>query len=128
MVRPCGHGKQHTIPTNGVSRLQTNKYNSTCWPSCHGHALPPSWLKACNPTRNGGALAPRSYTRDEGWPLAVGVQAQAANHLKRLCSQESGREIFPSNSDNTFCTRSVCCVAQGCFANTPMQAGPEACW
>src|SRR6516165_5399947 len=53
MVRPCGHGKQHTIPTNGVSRLQTNKYNSTCWPYCHGHALPPSWLKACNPARNG---------------------------------------------------------------------------
>src|SRR5215813_5978662 len=41
--------------TNGVSRLQTNKYNSTCWPSCHGHALPPSWWKACNPARNGGA-------------------------------------------------------------------------
>src|SRR5262245_46800335 len=43
------------IVTNGVSRLQTNKYNSPCWPSCHGHALPPSWLKACNPARNGGA-------------------------------------------------------------------------
>src|SRR5262249_16297463 len=41
--------------TNGVSRLQTNKYNSTCWPSCHGHAFPPSWLQACNPARNGGA-------------------------------------------------------------------------
>jgi class 3 adenylate cyclase len=41
--------------TNGVSRLQTNQYNGTCWPSCHGHALPPSWLKACNPARNGGA-------------------------------------------------------------------------
>src|SRR5215831_20113006 len=41
--------------TDGVSRLQTNKYNSTCWPYCHGHALPPSWLKACNPARNGGA-------------------------------------------------------------------------
>ena len=40
--------------TDGVSRLQTNKFDSTCWPSCHGHALPPSWLKACNPVRNGG--------------------------------------------------------------------------
>src|SRR5262249_38556930 len=36
-------------------RLQTNNYNSTCWPYCHGHALPPRWLKACNPARNGGA-------------------------------------------------------------------------
>src|SRR5262249_36807520 len=43
------------IVTNGVSCLQTNKYNSTCWPYCHGHALPPSWLQACNPARNGGA-------------------------------------------------------------------------
>src|SRR5437016_10991282 len=43
------------VVTNGVSLLQTNKYNSTCWPSCHGHALPPRWLKACNPARNGGA-------------------------------------------------------------------------
>src|SRR5499427_3402078 len=43
------------LKTDGVSRLQTNKYNSTCWPYCHGHALPPSWLKACNPARNGGA-------------------------------------------------------------------------
>jgi len=41
--------------TNGISISQTNKYNSTCWPYCHGHALPPSWLKACNPARNGGA-------------------------------------------------------------------------
>src|SRR5215468_7993482 len=46
-----------TMPliTNGISLLQTNQYNSPCWPSCHGHALPPSWLKACNPARNGGA-------------------------------------------------------------------------
>jgi membrane-bound metal-dependent hydrolase YbcI (DUF457 family) len=44
-----------SLITNGVSCLQTNKYNSTCWPYCHGHALPPSWLKACNPARNGGA-------------------------------------------------------------------------
>src|SRR5215468_6447606 len=44
-----------TYITNGVSRLQTNKYNSTCWPYCHGHALPPRWLKVCNPARNGGA-------------------------------------------------------------------------
>jgi hypothetical protein len=43
------------LVTDGVSRLQTNKYNSTCWPYCHGHTLPPSWLKACNPARNGGA-------------------------------------------------------------------------
>jgi DDE superfamily endonuclease len=43
------------LVTDGVSRLQTNKYNSPCWPCCHGHALPPSWLKACNPARNGGA-------------------------------------------------------------------------
>ncbi len=48
-------GRPRTLVTDGVSRLQTNKYNSTCWPSCHGHALPPSWLKACNPARNGGA-------------------------------------------------------------------------
>src|SRR5262249_21108807 len=41
--------------TDGVSRLQTNKYTSTCWPYCHGHAFPPSWLKACNPARTGGA-------------------------------------------------------------------------
>jgi hypothetical protein len=40
--------------TDGVSRLQTNKHPSTCWPYCHGHPLPPSWLKACNPARNGG--------------------------------------------------------------------------
>ena len=40
--------------TNGVSLLQTNKHNSTCWPYCHGHALPPRWSKACNPARNGG--------------------------------------------------------------------------
>src|SRR5438128_5654785 len=33
--------------TDGASRLQTNQYNSTCWPYCHGHALPPSWWKAC---------------------------------------------------------------------------------
>src|SRR5215468_7109515 len=48
-------GGEATYVTNGVSRLQTNKYNSPCWPSCHGHALPPRWLKACNPARNGGA-------------------------------------------------------------------------
>src|SRR5215831_1514541 len=40
--------------TNGVSRLQTNESNSTCRPSCHGHTLPPSWSKVCNPTRSGG--------------------------------------------------------------------------
>ncbi len=47
-----------TLPlyiTDGVSCLQTNKHNSTCWPYCHGRALPPSWLQACNPARNGGA-------------------------------------------------------------------------
>src|SRR5262249_49860616 len=43
-----------SLLTNGVSRLQTNQYNSTCWPYCHGPALPPHWLKACNPARNGG--------------------------------------------------------------------------
>ncbi len=31
-----------SLPTNGVSLLQTNKHNSTCWPYCNGHALPPS--------------------------------------------------------------------------------------
>ncbi|HYT44728.1 MAG TPA: hypothetical protein VEP90_20540, partial [Methylomirabilota bacterium] len=50
-----GHHDVAPVVTNGVSRLQTNKYNSTCWPYCHGHALPPSWLKAYNPARNGGA-------------------------------------------------------------------------
>src|SRR6266404_2764762 len=40
--------------TNGVSLLQTNKHNSTCWRYCHGHTLPPSGAKACNPARNGG--------------------------------------------------------------------------
>src|SRR5437016_394546 len=54
-VALAGLGLQHVLITNGVSLLQTNKYNSTCWPSCHGHALPPRWLKACNPARNGGA-------------------------------------------------------------------------
>jgi len=43
------------VLTDGVSRLQTNKSYSTCWPSYHGHTLPPSWEKACNPARNGGA-------------------------------------------------------------------------
>src|SRR5215510_14136600 len=43
------------IITDGVSCLQTNKYDSTCWPSCHGRALPPRWVKAYNPARNGGA-------------------------------------------------------------------------
>src|SRR5215510_7256918 len=53
------HHKSHrrgaVLSTDGVSCLQTNKYYSTCWPYCHGHALPPSWLKAYNPARNGGA-------------------------------------------------------------------------
>src|SRR5262245_948085 len=40
--------------TDGVSLLQTNKNHSTYWPYCRGHALPPHWLKACNPARNGG--------------------------------------------------------------------------
>ena len=31
------------IGTDGVSFLQTNKHNSTCWPYCHSHALPPRW-------------------------------------------------------------------------------------
>src|SRR5262249_18169125 len=53
---PCpAYPELSTLLTNGVSRLQTNQYNSTCWPSCHGHTLPPSWWKACNPARNGGA-------------------------------------------------------------------------
>ena len=47
--------RRGVVITNGVSCLQTNQYNSPCWPSCHGHTLPPSWLKACNPARNGGA-------------------------------------------------------------------------
>jgi hypothetical protein len=55
MRKRCSRGEVLPLLTNGVSRLQTNKYNSTCWPYCHGHALPPSWLKACNPARNGGA-------------------------------------------------------------------------
>src|SRR6266487_1377891 len=42
------------LVTNGVSLLQTNKNHSAYWPSCRGHALPPHWLKACNPARNGG--------------------------------------------------------------------------
>jgi len=43
-----------SLLTNGASRLQTNEPNSTCRPSCHGHTLPPSWSKACNPARSGG--------------------------------------------------------------------------
>jgi hypothetical protein len=42
------------IVTDGVSLLQTNKNHSAYWPYCRGHALPPNWLKACNPARNGG--------------------------------------------------------------------------
>ena len=34
------------IVTNGVSLLHTNQHNSTCWPYCHGHTLPPSGSKA----------------------------------------------------------------------------------
>src|SRR5215813_11908989 len=43
-----------TLVTDGVSLLQTNKNHSAYRPSCRGHALPPHWLKACNPARNGG--------------------------------------------------------------------------
>src|SRR5215470_10738286 len=43
----------HHYITDGVSRLQTSKPNSTCWPYCHDHTLPPSWSKACHPTRSG---------------------------------------------------------------------------
>src|SRR5215813_8085643 len=43
------------LKTNGVSRLQTNKHNSTYWLYCHDHVLPPRWSKACNPARDGGA-------------------------------------------------------------------------
>jgi hypothetical protein len=50
-----GDSADETLVTNGVSRLQTNKYHSTCWPYCYGHALPPSWWKTCHPARNGGA-------------------------------------------------------------------------
>src|SRR5882762_6816777 len=53
-----------TIITNGVSLLQTNKYNSTCWPHCPGHTLPPSGSKTCHPARNGGLHDhPRFYYR-----------------------------------------------------------------
>src|SRR6266511_1412820 len=52
------------VVTNGVSLLQTNKYNSTCWPYCPGHTLPPSGSKTCHPARNGGLHDhPRFYYR-----------------------------------------------------------------
>ena len=43
-----------SLVTDGVSLLQTNKNHRVYWPSCRGHALPPHWLKACNPAMNGG--------------------------------------------------------------------------
>jgi Reverse transcriptase (RNA-dependent DNA polymerase) len=46
--------KTDSYITDGVSRLQTNVLNGTCWPYCHGHTFPPSWSKACHPTRSGG--------------------------------------------------------------------------
>ena len=50
------------LVTNGGSLLQTNKHNSTCWSYYHGHTLPPSGAKACNPARNGGRYGhPRFY-------------------------------------------------------------------
>src|SRR5262249_7708439 len=42
------------IITDGVSLIQTNENHSAYCPYCRGHALPPNWLKACNPARNGG--------------------------------------------------------------------------
>src|SRR5438128_10792927 len=55
------HGPSSLV-TNGVSLLQTNKHNSTCWSYYHGHTLPPSGAKACNPARNGGRYGhPRFY-------------------------------------------------------------------
>src|SRR5262249_15616830 len=46
--------RRGAVVTDGVSLLQTNKSHSAYWPYCRGHALPPHWLQACNPARNGG--------------------------------------------------------------------------
>src|SRR6266540_577334 len=62
--RQCGLELCDRLLTNGVSLLQTNKYNSTCWPYCPGHTLPPSGSKTCHPARNGGLHDhPRFYYR-----------------------------------------------------------------
>ena len=49
-----GEDWHNMLVTDGVSLIQTNKNHSAYWPYCRGHALPPHWLKACNPARNGG--------------------------------------------------------------------------
>src|SRR5262249_33318599 len=55
---PPGPGESlnlsEVVVSDGVSLIQTNKNHSAYWPYCRGHALPPNWLKACNPARNGG--------------------------------------------------------------------------
>src|SRR2546425_10801895 len=45
-MRRHDHDAVTCLLTNGVSLLQTNKHDSTCWSYCHGHALPPSWSGA----------------------------------------------------------------------------------
>src|SRR5467141_1869289 len=61
-VHAFDHLSTGVLVTNGVSLLQTNKHNSTCWSYYHGHTLPPSGAKACNPARNGGRYGhPRFY-------------------------------------------------------------------
>src|SRR5262245_59692255 len=57
VVRRLLHaGRSDILPprTDGDSLVHTNKNHSAYWPYCRGHALPPHWLKACNPARNGG--------------------------------------------------------------------------